>query len=246
MTRRIPPEDPKLHVKKPSASWCGMAAFVMSTAALSACGVQSPLPTGSQAYALIPSTDTMEQQSQYVLNADDTISLRVFQEPELSLEQLQIDPAGNIDVPLLGMVRAQGYSPSQLARNLEQSFTRYLRNPEVSVALIESGQSIVVEGAVNQPGVFPVRGRSSLVAALAMAQSPTHVAANDQIFVFRTINGRRAGARFDIRRIRAGIDPNPILLPGDEVVVGFSAIKEAWREYLGAPIFNLFRVLRLP
>jgi polysaccharide export outer membrane protein len=210
--------------------------------ALAGCSTRSTLPRGAQAFGVIPSTDTTPVSQRYQLAANDTISLKVFQEPELSTEALQIDPSGNIDLPLLGEIRAQGLSPSELARRLEQSFSTYLRDPRVSVALVESGQTITVEGAVRQPGVFPIRGRSTLIEALALAQSPTFIAASDQIFVFRTINGRRAGARFDIKRIRAGADPDPVLLPGDQVVVGISALKEAWQEYLGTPIFNIFRV----
>jgi polysaccharide export outer membrane protein len=211
--------------------------------ALAGCStVRSTLPTGDQAFGVIPSADATPVSQRYQLAANDTISLKVFQEPELSSETMQIDPSGNIDLPLLGEVRAQGFSPSELARELEKSFSTYLRDPRVSVSLVESGQTITVEGAVRQPGVFPIRGRATLIEALALAQSPTFIAASDQIFVFRTINGRRAGARFDIKRIRAGADPDPVILPGDQVVVGISALKEAWQEYLGTPIFNIFRV----
>lgn len=213
------------------------------SAMLAACGgTQTSLPLGAQAYATIPSADAAPPASRYLLGANDTISLKVFQEPDLSVEALQIDPAGNVDLPMLGSVRAQGMSASELARSLEQSLTRYLRDPQVSVALVQSGQTIAVEGAVKQPGVFPIRGRATLLEALALAQSPTSVAANDEIFVFRTIDGKRAGARFDVRRIRAGIDPDPEILPGDQVVVGFAGLKEFWQDYLGAPIFNLFRI----
>jgi polysaccharide export outer membrane protein len=216
----------------------------LAAVALAGCGTaRSTLPRGPQAFGVIPATEQTGQPTRYLLGANDTISLKVLQEPELSSEAIQIDPSGNIDVPMLGEIHAQGLSPSELARGLEARLARYLREPRVTVTLVESGQTITVEGAVKQPGVFPIRGRSTLIEALALAQSPVPVAANDQIFVFRTINGRRAGARFDIRRIRAGIDPDPLLLPGDQVVVGFSGLKEAWQEFLGAPVFNIFRVI---
>lgn len=205
-------------------------------------GVRSPLPRGQFAYDVFPASEAVTPASQYLLGANDTISLKVFQEPELSSESLQIDPSGHIDLPMIGQVRAQGLSPTQLSRRLEQDLSRYLRNPQISVALVESGQNIIVEGAVRKPGVFPIRGRSSLVEALALSESLLPVAANDQVFVFRTINGQRAGARFDIRRIRAGVDPDPMLMPGDQVIVGVSGLKEAWQEFLGAPVFNIFRV----
>ncbi|RZV33663.1 MAG: polysaccharide export protein [Sphingomonadaceae bacterium] len=238
MSRRPPASQPLTHR---SARNTG---FVLAAcASLAACGVQSPLPMGAQAYSVIPAASPSPAAAGYVLGANDTISLRVFNEPELSYESLQVDPAGNVSIPLLGAVRAEGRSPEELSRYLESALTRYIHRPQVAIALVESGQTVTVEGAVNKPGVFPIRGTSTLIEALALAESPTHIAANDQIFVFRTIHGRRAGARFDIRRIRAGIDPNPVLLPGDEVVVGFSALKQAWREYFGAPVFNLFRIL---
>lgn len=218
-------------------------ALLLTIMMVTACGVPSPLPSGAQAYSVIPASAAASASDRYLLGANDTISMRVFEEPEISSEALQIDPSGNVSIPLVGSVTAQGQSPNELARELEARLKRYIVNPQVTVALVESSQKIVVEGAVNQPGVYPIRGRSSLVEALALAQSPTAVAAYDQIFVFREINGRRAGARFNIRRIRAGIDPDPVLLPGDQVVVGISALKEAWREYLGAPVFNIFRVI---
>jgi len=59
--------------------------------------------------------------------------------------------------------------------------------------------------------------------------------------VFREIDGRRAGARFDIRRIRAGLDPDPLILPGDRIAVGENTLGRAWQNYLSAPIFNVFR-----
>lgn len=241
--KRVTTVNPPLSKRPRLQRLAGSMVLPFVMAAVSGCGVTSSLPRGQQAYSVIPPSDTVEVPTRYLLGANDTISLKVFQEPELSAEALQIDPSGNIDLPLLGSVRAQGLSPSDLSRQLEQALTRYLRKPRVSVALVQSGQTITVEGAVKQPGVFPIRGRSSLVEALALAQSPIPVAANDQIFVFRNINGRRAGARFDIRRIRAGIDPDPVLLPGDQVMVGFSALKETWQEFLSAPVFNLFRVI---
>jgi polysaccharide export outer membrane protein len=78
---------------------------------------------------------------------------------------------------------------------------------------------------------------------MALGGSPTQYAKNNEIFVLRIVNGRQVGARFDINRIRAAIDPDPIILPGDRIVVGASGLKEALRDYLSAPIFNIFRLL---
>lgn len=215
---------------------------LLAAAALSGCGVHSDLPSGRMAYGVIPPGEKAPVAGHYALGPSDTLKVFVFREPDLSLESVQIDPAGNLVLPLIGAVRAQGMSPEQLSRHIEERLLRYVNHPQVAVTVVETGGSIAVEGAVNKPGVYPVRGRSTLIEALAMGGSPSNYADNDRVFVFRTIDGRSAGARFDIRRIRAGIDPDPLILPGDRVVVGTSGIKEAWLDYLSAPLFNVFRI----
>src|SRR3546814_7357236 len=80
----------------------------------------------------------------------------------------------------------------------------------------------MVEGKVNQLGVYAINGRSTLLQALAQAQSPTDVANLSQVVIFRNIDGRRAGAVFDVKAIREGRTPDPEILGGDVIVVGRS------------------------
>jgi polysaccharide export outer membrane protein len=50
------------------------------------------------------------------------------------------------------------------------------------------------------------------------------------------------GAVFDLRRIRRGFDPDPLILGGDTVVVGYSELKGAFRDFLSAaPAIAVFR-----
>ncbi len=61
--------------------------------------------------------------------------------------------------------------------------------------------------------------------------------------VFRTLNGQRMGAVFDLRRIRTGSAPDPQIVDGDVVVVGFSQLKGAYRDFLAAtPLLGLFTI----
>ena len=55
------------------------------------------------------------------------------------------------------------------------------------------------------------------------------------------INGRRMAARFDLGKIRAGRAPDPQVLAGDVVVVGYSALRGVYRDVLqAAPLLNVF------
>ncbi len=201
------------------------------------------LPTGSGAYDLIPAPDPSRPEPLYRLNVGDKISVSVFQEPELSVESAVIDEAGNVQLPLIGQVKATGQSATELSSTIAGLLgARYLRDPKVVVGVSERFQQYVaVEGQVNEPGVFAIDRTYTLLSSLARAKSTTKVARLDEVVIFRTINGQRMGAVFNLGDIRAGKAPDPQILGGDVVVVGFSEVKGAFRDFLQmAPLFNIF------
>ena len=202
------------------------------------------VPAGPAAYQTMAVARV--QPVEYLLQPGDTVSVLVFQEPDLTQEKMRIDRSGNLYLPLIGTVKAAGESPSDLARQIQHSYgMRYLRNPNVSVRLDETmKQTVSVEGEVALPGVYEIQPGQTLLSALAMARSPTQTAKLDQILIFRQIDGQRAGARFDLVAIRSGQADDPELLPGDVIVVGFSSLRGVYRDILqAAPLFNIFTVL---
>ena len=201
------------------------------------------LPRGPAAYDVIPAQRGDRVVSDFTISALDRVNVSVFQEPELTLQNAQVDASGGLEFPLLGTVRAAGKTPNQLAGDLEAGLRRYLVRPQVTVAVTGSAtQTFAVEGEVNQPGTFEIAGSSSLLEALARAKSPTRLAKLNEVIVFRMRDGERLGAVFDLRRIRAGMDPDPEILAGDTVVVGYSRVRGIWRDFLSAvPLLNVFQ-----
>jgi polysaccharide export outer membrane protein len=62
--------------------------------------------------------------------------------------------------------------------------------------------------------------------------------------VFRTINGKRQAAAFDLVDIRRGQAEDPAIYAGDIIVVDGSAIKELQKQILqGLPILSIFSPL---
>lgn len=207
-----------------------------------ACASTSTLPTGTQAYQVLADTSAQAELGDYVIGPQDRVSVIVFREPDLSVAEAVVDPSGKLALPLLGMVPAGGKTADALAKQLENDLREYLRNPIVTVSVNSITQKYTVEGSVGQAGVFDMRGRTTLLEAVAMARSPTQVADLDQIFVFRDINGVTHGARFDLRRIRTGVDPDPEIMAGDRVVVGLNALNDAWMLYFQrGGVLNIFR-----
>lgn len=192
----------------------------------------------------MPPADRTKGPAEYHIGVLDTLSIRTFQEPDLTFDKIQVDSGGNINFPLIGAVHASGKTPLELSQELEKGLaTRYIVSPQVVVGVEESAaQRVVVEGNVIEPGVYEVSGSSSLMESIARAKGLTRVAQVNQIVVFREINGQRMGAIFNLKDIREGKAPDPEILGGDTIVVGFNAVKGAYRDFIAmAPLFNVFR-----
>lgn len=202
------------------------------------------LPQGAAAYEVIP--QTVPVPTAYPVRPKDKLTLRVFNEPDISQDELRVDDVGMIQVPLIGSVKAEGRSVDELSSDIASRLgRRYLKDPRVAVSVKQAAPSYVsVEGEVKKPGVYEIDGRTTLLAALARAESPTITAKLNEIVVFRTIKDQRMVARFNLKEIRVGLTPDPMILDGDVVMVGYSRSKGLWQDILKTtPIFNAFALV---
>jgi polysaccharide biosynthesis/export protein len=121
--------------------------------------------------------------------------------------------------------------------------TQYLRNPQVSVVVLEAAsQKITIDGAVTKPGVYEMRGTTSLLQAVAMAEGPTRVADLSKVAVFRTVDGQRSVALFDLGAIRQGRADDPAVRGDDIIVVDTSRMSAFMRDVIAAlPGLSVFR-----
>ena len=202
------------------------------------------LPTGADAYRVIPAETGDGPVREYRIGVLDTLSIRVFQEPELTFEQIAVTSGGSINFPFIGEMDVAGKTPVELSREIEAGLgERYIRNPQVVVGVVASAaQRVTVDGEVVQPGVYEIAGTSSLIESVARARGLKFTAVNDEVIVFRMVDGERFGAVFDLQAIREGRAPDPEILGGDRIVVGYSALRGAWEDFKeAAPVFNVFR-----
>lgn len=178
-----------------------------------------------------------------VISPGDKLRVTVFQVDSLSGE-FRVEENGQVDYPLIGIVQAQGHTPSEFAKILADRLgERNLRNPNVQVAVTERAlQTITVEGAVSKPAVVPIPGQATLLQAIALAGGTTEDANPSQVVVFRTISGERMAAAFDLRAIRRAEAPDPVIYANDVVVVAGSQNSKFLDSILRAiPIIGLFQ-----
>jgi polysaccharide biosynthesis/export protein len=213
---------------------------------ISACAgpnVSRSVPRGGAAYAIMPSYVGKAISNDYKIGPLDTLDITVFQEPDLSVKAIPVDASGKISMPLISGIQAAGRTTDELARELRQRLLQYYVHPDVTVVVASSvSQRVTVEGQVEQPGIYDIKGPTTLLNAVALAHGETRSAALREVVVFRIIDSRRAVAVFDLGRIRRGDDPDPEILGNDVVIVGYSNSKGLWRDLLQtAPLLNAFR-----
>jgi polysaccharide export outer membrane protein len=152
---------------------------------------------------------------------------------------------GAINVPLLGELPAAGKTAQELERDLAKKYgVKYLQSPQVSVFVKEyNSQRVTIEGAVKKPGVYPLRGKTSLLQFIALAEGLDGMS-DSTVVVFRNNGGKRFAAKFDVDEIRAGNASDPVMQQGDVIVVSTSQFKTAFNNVLKVlPAAGLFVAL---
>jgi polysaccharide export outer membrane protein len=213
--------------------------------ALAACGSGSrggPIPYDVQNFGRPdpPSMTSLEQG--YRIGPLDKLEISVFQVEDLSGE-FEVDLLGNVSMPLIGDVKAIDLTAGQLEAALAQKLSeKYLQNPDVNVAIKSSTRSAVtVDGAVEQPGRYPVAGPTTLLEVIAQARGEADDANPRRVAIFRQIEGKRSAAAFDLTAIRRGQAEDPKVYPGDIVVVDGSTRRRDMQDLLRAiPILGIF------
>lgn len=212
---------------------------------IAACASQAAEPAASRTFTSGSAAATPAAPTEYRIGPLDKLSIVVFQVKDLTLEGVQVDGSGQMSLPLIGSVLAAGKTTQELSVEIADRLRgRFLQDPQVSIWVQEAvSQKVTVDGAVREPGVYTMSGPTTLLQAVAMAKGPDAKYANlTRVAIFRTINGQRNAAVFDLKAIRAGKAEDPEIRGNDVVVVESSALKGMFREILGAlPGLAIFR-----
>ena len=197
----------------------------------------------------LPPPDSVTHQraaGDYRIGPQDMLDINVSQVEELS-KPVQVDTGGKVLLPLVGQMQAAGKTPSELSEDLAGALKkRYMKDPQVVVSVKESqSQKVTVDGAVGQPGVYALAGPTTLMQAVSLAHGADPKLANlHKVAIFRTINGERRSAFYDLAQIRSGRAEDPAVYGSDIVVVDTSGTKNFFQNFQGS--FGLLGMLVRP
>ena len=166
----------------------------------------SPAPTNAVAPADVANRD-------FVLGAGDEISIRVWRNDDLN-RMVRVDPAGNIDFPLIGPIHAEGMSLPEFRRELTDRLgEKYLVNPRVDVGMQEiRSRKIFVVGEVKNPGALALDPRATVLEAIAGVGGFTPDANRRKVLLVRVENGVARAKAVDASAVFSGGETPSIFL----------------------------------
>lgn len=203
------------------------------TAASSASPTSAPSVTAGSVPGA-PASDPVAAQDDYRIGPGDLLKLEVFGVPDLG-RSVRVNASGQISLPLIGAIQASGLTGEQLATDIAARLAKdYLQNPQVTIFIEEfTSQRVTVVGAVKNPGVYPLKGRTTLLQVVAAAGDPTTVAKQGSVRVLRNeSDGSRKLLEYDLEAIRDGNLPDPEVLGEDVVQVETSAVKATAKQVM--------------
>ena len=134
---------------------------------------QTPASTNAapaSATAVATARRPMAEDTLYRIGPGDTLEIRVFGQPEMS-KDFRVDNQGRIrPVFIKEDLAVACMTELQVARMLEEKYSKYLRSPMVDVFVKDfQSQPVAVIGAVIQPGRFKLQRRIRLLELLGQA-----------------------------------------------------------------------------
>ena len=124
----------------------------------------------------------VESTEDYRIGAEDVIQITVYGQPDLSIT-VKVSPDGYIPFPLLGRIKAEGFTGRELEKDVEKRLLKdYLNNPQVSILIKEyRSRKIYVLGGVANPGMYELTKGITLLEALSMAGGLSNNAARHAV-----------------------------------------------------------------
>lgn len=178
--------------------------------------------------SLPEATYELRSASKYKIGPGDAVEIFVWRYPEVSTT-IPVRPDGYITAPLLEDIPASGKTPTELARDLEEALSVYLRDPLVTV-IVQGFQGIYPEqirvlGEATNPKSLRYVDGMTLLDLMIQVGGLTQFAAGNRAVLMRFEEGEKKHytVRLDDLVKDADLSANVDMQPGDVLV-----IPESW------------------
>jgi len=157
----------------------------LALALLASCAATDlPEPTSD-----IDSRSTVADWSAFTIGPNDLVHVAVFGQPDYSTHPKgqRVSPIGTLSMPVLGAVRIGGMSADEAAETIEAGLKDYLREPSVSVGVMElASRRFYLFGEIKQPGPIVMDRPITALEALTLGGGWQSGANRERVVILRT------------------------------------------------------------
>lgn len=159
----------------------------------------------------------------YRIGPGDVLKVFVLNNPELAAE-VPVRPDGRISTPLVPDVVAVGRTPAALSHELEERLSELVRNPSVSVIVVNAASAlsqIRVVGQAASPKAVPYRSGLGILDVLIEVGGLSQYAAGNRAKIVRVEGGKPLEIRVRLADLinKGDVSQNLPLQPGDVLVI---------------------------
>ena len=159
--------------------------------------------------------------AQATLRIGDPVELKISGVPAEDQNQVNnmysVDADGAINLPYIGKIHAEGMTPAQLSRSIEENYrsNKIYTNPNITIFMQPTARFVNVGGSVRIPSRVPFTEDMTLLTAISAAGGFNDFA--DQRHV-RLLRGSEVTV-YDVRKFRKDPSQDVRLRPGDKIEV---------------------------
>lgn len=171
------------------------------------------------------SASTVKKSADYLIGPEDVLEISVWKNADLS-KLVTVRPDGMVTLPLLGDIQAGGRTPSELHDEIVTRLEEFQKSAEVSVIVQEvNSYRVFILGDIARPGIYPLKSRTTIIQAIAMAGGFNQYASKNKIVLIREkSHGKNKQEKLkikfgDIVNVKKSKDSNLVLMPGDTIFV---------------------------
>jgi polysaccharide export outer membrane protein len=197
-----------------------------------------------------------QDQTVYKIGVDDRLAVSFWQETASNLNStVRVREDGKITLPVIGDIQAADLTTGELAKKIVQQMSFY--NPGISQATVVvteyNSQTVVVTGAVHQPGKLHFERIPNLLDVIREAGGATDSSDLSRVTIVRQENGKARVIEVDIlKRLHSGdITDLPPLQNKDMINVprslyGLSPELSLGPAYEGKNIYFIYGAVQQP
>lgn len=146
----------------------------------------------------------------------DVLDIVVYEEPDLSREKVRISADGYISFPLIGRLRLEGLTTSEIGELISEKLSdgQFLIDAHVSVTVREyKSKKFMVLGSVKLPGTYPLQAKERVLDAISKAGGIDFEQGGKEAMIIRT-EGQGTGEE---EKIVVRIELSELLKGGDQM-----------------------------